>query len=161
MRKRNKKITARLLVFCALLSILTTEAVVVHADSDGIEALKSMGNASEKKLLEEQKKYRLQDALQEDAKDAYDELLDVVDDSATVEKKYAGAYINEKNELVVNLTTSSEKVRDIVQENTESQEVKFKTQKYTYDELLCVYQKIQEAIENTEYASVVSCFLCG
>lgn len=158
MRKNRKKINALLLATCVLVSAFMAETNISKAESDNAKVLQEIGNASEKKMVEQQKKNAHEDAMQADAKDAYGELLDVVKDSSIVEKEYAGAYIDDNNELVVNLTTSSNKIKDIVQENTETQEVKFTKQKYTYDELMSTYKKIGSAINNTKYAEVVSSF---
>ena len=57
---------------------------------------------------------------------------------------------------MVNLTTSSEKVQDIVQENTESQEVTIQKKKYSYNEMKEISDKIGDAIVGTKYIEVMS-----
>lgn len=158
MRKNNKKIKVLLLASCVLVSTVMAGGSISKAEDKNAKMLQDMGNAYEKQMMEEQKKNAQEDIMQADAKDAYGELLHVVDDSAAVEQKYAGAYIDDNNILVVNLTTSSERIKDIVQENTEAQEVKFKKQAFTYDELMESYRKIGNTIRNTKYADVVSSF---
>ena len=147
---------AFLLASCMAVSFVMADGSVSGAESGGAKALQTMGDASEKEIAEQVKAFQKEDALQRDAKDAYDELMDVVEDSAAVEKNYAGAYINDDNQLVVNLTTSSEKVQDIVQDGTESQKVEFHRKKYTYEELKEVSDQIGDAIAGTKYIDVVS-----
>lgn len=156
MRKKRNQMKAFLLVSCMAVSFVMVDGSVSGAESGGAKALQAMGNASEKAVAEQVKAFQKEDALQQDAKDAYAELMDVVEESAAVEKNYAGAYIDDDNQLVVNLTTSSEKVQDIVQENTESQKVEFQEKKYTYEELTEVSDQIADAMVGTEYMEVVS-----
>lgn len=156
MRKKRNQMKAFLLVSCMAVSFVMVDGSVSGAESGGAKALQAMGNASEKAVAEQVKAFQKEDALQQDAKDAYAELMDVVEESAAVEKNYAGAYIDDENQLVVNLTTSSEKVQDIVQENTESQEVEFREREYSYDELMGVSNQIAEAISDTKYMELVS-----
>lgn len=158
MRKNDRKIKALLLASCLTVCTVMAEGSMSQAENNNVKVLQNMGNASEKQIMEEQKKNAREDAMQADAKDAYGELLQVVDNNKSVEKEYAGAYIDEDNKLVVNLTTSSIKTKNIVQENTESQKVKFQKQEYTYDTLLKAYEKIGNAINDTKYAKVVSSF---
>ena len=154
MSKKWNQMKAFLLVSCMAVSFVMADGSVSGAKSSGAKALQTMGDASEKKIAEQVKVFQKEDALQRDAKDAYDELMDVVEESAAVEKNYAGAYIDDDNQLVVNLTTSSEKVQDIVQEKTESQEVAIQEKKYTYDELMGVQRKIADAIAGTKYIEI-------
>ena len=156
MRKKRNQMKAFLLVSCMAVSFVMADGSVSGAESGGAKALQAMGNASEKAVAEQVKAFQKEDALQRDAKDAYAELMDVVEESAAVEKNYAGAYIDDDNQLVVNLTTSSEKVQDIVQEKTESQEVAIQEKKYTNDELMGVQRKIADAIAGTKYIEIVS-----
>ena len=154
MSKKWNQMKAFLLVSCMAVSFVMADGSVSGAKSSGAKALQTMGDASEKKIAEQVKVFQKEDALQRDAKDAYDELMDVVEERAAVEKNYAGAYIDDDNQLVVNLTTSSEKVQDIVQEKTESQEVKFEEKDCTYDELIDAYEKIKASIDGTKYFDV-------
>lgn len=158
MKKNLKKIGGMFLVSCLTISAVMADGSQTRAKDSNAALLQSMGEASEKALAEQVKEFRQEDAEQQDAKEAYSELTDLLEESATVDKNYAGAYIDDNNELVVNLTTSSEKIKDMVQENTESQEVQFKKQKYSYEELMDVYENIRASIEGTKYMDVVSSF---
>ena len=158
MKRNFKKIGRLFLVSCLTISAVMAEGITIQAEDSSARLLQTMGETSEKKLAEQLKEFRQEDAEQQNAKEAYSELTDLVEESATVEKNYAGAYIDDNNELVVNLTTSSEKIKDMVQKNTESQEVQFKKQKYSYEKLMEVYESIKTSIESTEYMEVISSF---
>ena len=156
MRKKGNQMKAFLLASCMAVSSVMANGSLSGAENGGAKALQAMGDASEKEIAMQVKAFQKEDALQRDAKDAFGELMDVVEDSADVEMNYAGAYIDDDNQLVVNLTTSSEKVQDIVQENTESQEVKFQEKRYTYNELEGISNQIGDAIIGTKYMEVMS-----
>ena len=158
MKKKFKKIRGLFLVSCLAISAVIAEGIATQAGDSSAKLLQAMGETSEKELAEQRKKFRQEDAEQQDAKEAYSELFDLVDERKAVEKNYAGAYIDANNKLVVNLTTSSEKIKDVVQENTKSQEVQFKRQKYSYEELMEVYENIRTSIEGTKYMDAVSSF---
>ena len=136
MGTKGNQMKALLLASCLAMTFGVENGSISKAAGSGAKTLQTMGNASEMEIADQVKAFQKEDALQRDANDAYDELMDVVEDSAVVEKDYAGAYIDDDNKLMVNLTTSAEDVQDIVQENTESQEVKFEEKEYTYDELM-------------------------
>jgi len=156
MVKRSDKMKVFMLVSCMAVSSVLACGSVSGAGSSDAKVLQAMGDASEKKIAEQVKEFKKEDALQQDAKDAYEELMDVVEDRAAVEKNYGGAYIDDDNKLVVNLTTSSEQVQKLVQDGTKSQEVEIQKKKYTYEELKEVSDQIGDAIIGTKYMEVMS-----
>ena len=89
---------------------------------------------------------------------AYSELTALRNRNESVEKVYAGSYIDKDNVLVVQLTTDAKEILDIVQKSTISQEVRFRKQRYSYSELMKTYNKLVAIAENTKLYDMANSF---
>lgn len=61
---------ALLLASCMAVSFVMADGSISEAESSGAKVLQGMGNASEKEIAERVKTFKMEDALQRDAKDA-------------------------------------------------------------------------------------------
>lgn len=156
MRIKKRQIEAVLLASCMTICTVMANAAISQACNNA-KVKPEIGNASKGKLMKQIKK---KETTQYSAQNAYKELLALLDTNEDVKKVYAGAYINNNNVLVVQLTTSSQEIKDVVQQSTVSQKVEFGQKKYSYDELKKTYDKIyaamQKSKESTKYVSEFS-----
>ena len=93
MRKNRMKMKALLLACCVALTGIVSDNCIVQAENICTDA----------------------DTAQRAANKAYQDLNALRSKDESIQKVYAGAYIDDDNVLVVNLTTSSEEIKDKIQ----------------------------------------------
>ena len=83
----------------------------VSAQGNGGAELSKLADSNEIRLESQIAQMRKETALQKKANIAYGKLKATVSNEKKLGKKYAGAYIDDNNNLVVNLTTSDKQIQ--------------------------------------------------
>ena len=107
----------------------------VSAQGNGEAELSKLADSNEIRLESQIAQMRKETALQKKANIAYGKLKATVSNEKKLGKKYAGAYIDDNNNLVVNLTTSDKQIQDEVLNKTGKENVLISQKQYRNEEL--------------------------
>ena len=128
------------------------------AQGNGGAELSKLADSNAVKLEQQVKQMDVQNALHAKANVAYSKLQNVLSEHKNVKNSYAGAYINDNNELVINLTSSDKKVQDEIVDETGSQKVAFQQMKYSYQELNDTFENLKTILSDSKYTDKVNCY---
>ena len=128
----------------------------VSAQGNGEAELSKLADSNEIRLESQIAQMRKETALQKKANIAYGKLKATVSNEKKLGKKYAGAYIDDNNNLVVNLTTSDKQIQDEVLNKTGKENVLISQKQYSYEELLNAYHNIVNKMQSDEFEGKVS-----